>query len=182
MGTGRCTRPSASSRPPARSQTAAMRCATPSSPAARPGSSRSWGSTGPDGQVPDGRLHEQGPDPQIGAVPRAPLPQAAVRAHQAGPHRPELRDHPQGPARRGAQCLRDVQAQAGRLREGGAQAVNRPKPIDAALHGVVDYQAGALLTTVLPRFVGVEGTPAAKQIRVAGAAHAGYSTLTDYPL
>jgi hypothetical protein len=60
--------------------------------------------------------------------------------------------------------------------------VRRPKPIDATLHGVVDYQAGALLTTVLPRLVGVEGTPAARQIRAAGAFHAGYSTLTDYPL
>jgi hypothetical protein len=57
-----------------------------------------------------------------------------------------------------------------------------PRPIDATLHGVVDYNAGALLTTVLPRMVGVEGTRSAHQIRVAGAIHAGYSALTDYPL
>jgi hypothetical protein len=56
------------------------------------------------------------------------------------------------------------------------------RPIDATLHGVVDYQAGTLLTTVLPKLVGVDGTEAARQIRAAGAVHAGYSTLTDYPL
>jgi hypothetical protein len=60
--------------------------------------------------------------------------------------------------------------------------VRFPRPIDATLHGVVDYQAGALLTTVFPRLAGIEGTPAARQIRTAGAVHAGYSTLTDYPL
>ena len=26
-----------------------------------------------------------------------------------------------------------------------------PRPVDATLHGVVDYSAGALLTTVFPR-------------------------------
>ena len=57
-----------------------------------------------------------------------------------------------------------------------------PRPIDATLHGVVDYQAGALLTTVFPKLVGIEGTRAAGQIRMAGAIHAGYSMLTDYPL
>ena len=57
-----------------------------------------------------------------------------------------------------------------------------PRPIDATLHGVLDYQAGALLTTVFPRLAGIEGTPAAAQIRTAGAVHAGYSVLTDYPL
>ena len=56
------------------------------------------------------------------------------------------------------------------------------KPVDATLHGVVDYQAGALLMTVLPTLTGIEGTPAARQIRTAGAIHAGYSTITDYPL
>ena len=56
------------------------------------------------------------------------------------------------------------------------------KPVDATLHGVVDYQAGALLMTVLPRLTGIEGTRAARQIRTAGAIHAGYSTITDYPL
>jgi len=42
------------------------------------------------------------------------------------------------------------------------------KPVDATLHGVVDYQAGALLMTVLPRLTGIEGTRAARQIRTAG--------------
>jgi hypothetical protein len=57
-----------------------------------------------------------------------------------------------------------------------------PRPVDSTLHGVVDYMAGATLTTVLPRLVGVEGTRSARQMRVAGALHAGYSTMTDYPL
>ena len=57
-----------------------------------------------------------------------------------------------------------------------------PRPTDALMHGVVDFQAGALLTTVLPRLLGVSGTRSARQIRTAGAVHAGYSTLTDYPL
>ena len=60
--------------------------------------------------------------------------------------------------------------------------MNAPRPIDATLHGVVDYQAGALLTTVFPKLAGIEGTEAARQIRTAGAVHAGYSALTDYPL
>jgi hypothetical protein len=57
-----------------------------------------------------------------------------------------------------------------------------PRPVDATLHGVVDYQAGALLTTVFPKLAGIEGTRAAGQIRMAGAIHAGYSMLTNYPL
>jgi hypothetical protein len=57
-----------------------------------------------------------------------------------------------------------------------------PRPIDATLHGVVDYAAGATLMSVLPRLIGVEGTRTASQIRAAGAVHASYSTLTDYPL
>src|ERR671917_574576 len=57
-----------------------------------------------------------------------------------------------------------------------------PRPVDATLHGVLDYQAGALLTTVFPRLAGIEGTRAARQIRTAGAIHAGYSTVTKYPL
>src|SRR3954470_20057027 len=57
-----------------------------------------------------------------------------------------------------------------------------PRPIDATLHGVTDYSAGTLLVTAFPRLVGLEGTPAARQIRAAGAIHAGYSTLTRYPL
>lgn len=57
-----------------------------------------------------------------------------------------------------------------------------PRPIDSTLHGVTDYTVGTTLATVLPRLLGIEGTPAARQIRAAGAAHAGYSTLTNYPL
>jgi hypothetical protein len=57
-----------------------------------------------------------------------------------------------------------------------------PRPIDATLHGVTDYTAGTTLLTVLPRLAGLEGTESARQIRIAGAIHAGYSTMTDYPL
>jgi hypothetical protein len=60
--------------------------------------------------------------------------------------------------------------------------VRRPKPIDATLHGATDYTVGSLLLTVLPRLLRVEGTDTAKQLRAAGAFHAGYSTLTNYPL
>jgi hypothetical protein len=57
-----------------------------------------------------------------------------------------------------------------------------PRPLDSTLHGVVDYTAGATLTTVFPKLAGIDGTRAARQIRTAGAIHAGYSMLTDYPL
>jgi hypothetical protein len=57
-----------------------------------------------------------------------------------------------------------------------------PRPVDATLHGVVDYTAGAALLTVVPRAAGVEGTRTARQIRISAAVHAGYSTITDYPL
>ena len=57
-----------------------------------------------------------------------------------------------------------------------------PRPVDSTLHGVVDYTAGATLLTVLPKAVGIERTRSARQIRTAAAIHAGYSTLTDYPL
>src|SRR4051794_35154545 len=57
-----------------------------------------------------------------------------------------------------------------------------PRPIDSTLHGVTDYTAGTTLMTVFPKLAGIEGTRAARQIRVSGAIHAGYSTLTDYPL
>jgi hypothetical protein len=58
----------------------------------------------------------------------------------------------------------------------------RPGPIDATLHGVTDYSVGTLLLTVFPRLAGIQGTRSARQIRFAGAAHAAYSTVTDYPL
>jgi hypothetical protein len=57
-----------------------------------------------------------------------------------------------------------------------------PRPIDPTLHGVTDYSVGTALLTVFPRLTGVEGTESARQIRLAGATHAGYSTMTDYPL
>jgi hypothetical protein len=57
-----------------------------------------------------------------------------------------------------------------------------PRPIDATLHGVTDYTVGTALTTFMPKLLGVEGTRSAVQIRAAGAVHAGYSTLTKYPL
>ena len=57
-----------------------------------------------------------------------------------------------------------------------------PRPIDTTVHGVTDYSVGTMLMTVFPSLVGISGTPAGTQIRVAGAIHAGYSTLTDYPL
>jgi hypothetical protein len=57
-----------------------------------------------------------------------------------------------------------------------------PRPIDAALHGVTDYSVGTTLMTVFPSLVGVSGTTSGTQIRVAGAVHVGYATITDYPL
>jgi hypothetical protein len=57
-----------------------------------------------------------------------------------------------------------------------------PRPIDSTLHGVTDYSVGAMLLTVFPKWAGIEGTRSARQIRTAAAIHAGYSTLTDYPL
>ena len=57
-----------------------------------------------------------------------------------------------------------------------------PRPIDSTLHGATDYNAAAMLTTVFPWLARIEGTPAARQVRIAGAVHGGYSTLTNYPL
>jgi len=57
-----------------------------------------------------------------------------------------------------------------------------PRPIDSTLHGVTDYSVGAFLMTAFPKLAGIEGTRSAAQIRTAGAVHAGYSTITDYPL
>jgi hypothetical protein len=57
-----------------------------------------------------------------------------------------------------------------------------PRPIDSTLHGLTDYTAGTLLMTAFPKLAGIEGTRSAGQIRIAGAIHAAYSTLTDYPL
>jgi hypothetical protein len=57
-----------------------------------------------------------------------------------------------------------------------------PRPIDATLHGVTDYTVGTTLMTAFPRLAQITGSESARQIRIAGAAHVGYSTLTDYPL
>lgn len=57
-----------------------------------------------------------------------------------------------------------------------------PRPIDATLHGITDYTVGTALVTVFPRLAGLDGTASGRQIRISGAIHAGYSTLTDYPL
>jgi len=57
-----------------------------------------------------------------------------------------------------------------------------PRPIDSTLHGATDYTAGTLLMTAFPKLAGIEGTRSAGQIRIAGAFHAAYSTVTDYPL
>ena len=57
-----------------------------------------------------------------------------------------------------------------------------PRPVDATLHGVVDYSAGTFLLTAFPKLAGIEGTRSARQVRVSAAVHAGYSTLTKYPL
>jgi hypothetical protein len=57
-----------------------------------------------------------------------------------------------------------------------------PRPIDSTLHGVTDYSVGTFLMTAFPKLVDIEGTESARQIRAAGAIHAGYSTVTDYPL
>jgi hypothetical protein len=57
-----------------------------------------------------------------------------------------------------------------------------PRPIDSTLHGVTDYTVATLLMTAFPRFADIEDTTAGRQIRTAGAIHAGYSTVTNYPL
>jgi hypothetical protein len=57
-----------------------------------------------------------------------------------------------------------------------------PRPVDSTLHGVVDYSAGSFLLTAFPRVAGISGTRSARQVRIAAAVHAGYSTLTKYPL
>src|SRR4051795_5448298 len=57
-----------------------------------------------------------------------------------------------------------------------------PRPVDSTLHGVVDYSAGAFLLTAFPKLAGIEGTRSATQVRLSAAVHAGYSTLTRYPL
>jgi hypothetical protein len=57
-----------------------------------------------------------------------------------------------------------------------------PRPVDATLHGVIDYSAGTLLLTLFPRLPVIGGTRTARQVRRAGAIHLAYSTMTRYPL
>ena len=57
-----------------------------------------------------------------------------------------------------------------------------PRPVDSTLHGVVDYTSATFLLTAFPRLAGIDGTRSARQIRASAAIHAGYSTITDYPL
>jgi hypothetical protein len=57
-----------------------------------------------------------------------------------------------------------------------------PRPVDATLHGVVDYSAAGFLLTAFPKLTNTEGTRSARQIRIAGAIHGAYSAITDYPL
>jgi hypothetical protein len=57
-----------------------------------------------------------------------------------------------------------------------------PRPIDSTLHGVTDYSVGTFLLTAFPKVAGIDGTRSARQVRIAAAVHAGYSTITDYPL
>jgi hypothetical protein len=57
-----------------------------------------------------------------------------------------------------------------------------PRPIDDTLHGATDYTVGTLLLTAFPKLAGIEGTESARQIRITGASHLAYSTLTNYPL
>jgi hypothetical protein len=58
-----------------------------------------------------------------------------------------------------------------------------PRPIDTTLHGFTDYTVGALLGSgLLARLANFDDTPSARQVQIAGAAHAGYSTLTNYEL
>ncbi len=57
-----------------------------------------------------------------------------------------------------------------------------PRPIDPTLHGFTDYSVGTLLMTAFPKLAGIEDEQAARQIRIAGAAHVAYSTITSYPL
>ena len=60
------------------------------------------------------------------AVPRAALHPAAAGADRARRDRPQLRDHPPDAAGPGPGGVRDLQAQAGRLREGRPHALTRP--------------------------------------------------------
>src|ERR1700712_2505270 len=57
-----------------------------------------------------------------------------------------------------------------------------PRPLDSTLHGVIDYNMAALLLSAFPKLAGIQGTPAARQIRIAGLIHGGYSSVTNYPL
>ncbi len=55
------------------------------------------------------------------------------------------------------------------------------KMIDKPIHGVLDYQTGALFQA-MPKILGLQGTTAGRLFHGFGAAHAGYSLFTDYEL
>jgi hypothetical protein len=55
------------------------------------------------------------------------------------------------------------------------------RPFDPTLHGVLDYSTGALLQ-VLPKALDIDGDTSGRIMRASGAAHAGYSLFTKYPL
>ena len=57
-----------------------------------------------------------------------------------------------------------------------------PRPIDSTLHGATDYMVGTTLLTAFPKLAGIEGTESATQVRISGASHLAYSTITKYPL
>ena len=76
-------------------------------------------------QVPGRRVDEPVHHPADRPVPRAPVHAAPARAHRARRARPHPRDHPPTAAGRGATRLRDLQEQAGQLREGGTPALNQ---------------------------------------------------------
>ena len=73
-------------------------------------------------QVPARRRVRQGPDPEDGADPHAPLPAAAARAHRARRHRSVVRHHAPGRPGRGARDVSHVPRQAGRLHQGRDEA------------------------------------------------------------
>ena len=97
------------------------------------------------GQVPDRLGHEQVADDQDGPSPRSSLPAPAPGADRERGDRPQLRRVASPPARRRAQGLRDVQAQAGQLHQGRAQAVTRRS--GPALAAALSEHGGAIRET-----------------------------------
>jgi threonine dehydrogenase-like Zn-dependent dehydrogenase len=78
------------------------------------------GVRGADGQVPGWFVDEPLDHPEDRSVPRPPLHQAAAAANRERRDRPQFRDLAQTLLGGGSSGVRDLQAQAGRLREGGS--------------------------------------------------------------